>query len=62
MTVFEVRDDLRELIWRSYGGLKPKGVKKGNKQQISLTNAPTLLAKIDDLAAEPGQSRAAVRS
>lgn len=39
---------------------KPKGVKKGNKQQISLTIAPTLLAKIDEMAAELGQSRAAV--
>lgn len=39
---------------------KVKGVKKGNKQQISLTIAPMLLAKIDDMAAELGQSRAAV--
>lgn len=40
--------------------LKTRGVKKGNKQQISLTIAPALLAKIDELAAELGQSRAAV--
>lgn len=40
--------------------IKPKGVKKGNKQQISLTIAPGLLVKIDNLAAELGQSRAAV--
>lgn len=39
---------------------KPRGVKKGNKQQISLTIAPPLLVKIDELAAELGQSRAAV--
>lgn len=39
---------------------KPKGVKKGNKQQISLTIAPALLVKIDEMAAELGQSRAAV--
>lgn len=39
---------------------KPKGVKKGNKQQISLTIAPALLEKVDELAAELGQSRAAV--
>jgi hypothetical protein len=39
---------------------KPRGVKKGNKQQISLTIAPTLLLKIDQLAAELGQSRAAI--
>lgn len=37
-----------------------KGVKKGNKQQISLTIAPALLAKVDELAAQLGQSRAAV--
>ena len=36
------------------------GVKKGNKRQISLTIAPDLLAKVDRLAAELGQSRAAV--
>ena len=39
---------------------KARGVKKGNKQQISLTIAPALLVKIDNLAAELGQSRAAV--
>lgn len=39
---------------------KPKGVRKGNKQQISLTITPTLLAKVDALAEELGQSRAAV--
>ena len=39
---------------------KPRGVKKGNRQQISLTIAPTLLEKVDELAAELGQSRAAV--
>lgn len=41
-------------------GAKIKGVKKGNKQQISLTIQPALLEKIDALAAELGQSRAAV--
>ncbi len=35
---------------------RTKGVKKGNKQQISLTIAPTLLAKVGEL----GQSRAAI--
>ncbi|VVM07107.1 CopG family transcriptional regulator [Methylacidimicrobium tartarophylax] len=39
---------------------KPRGVRKGNKQQISLTIAPGLLMKVDELAAEIGQSRAAV--
>ncbi len=40
--------------------VKPKGVVKGKKQQISLTIAPALLEKIDSLAGELGQSRAAV--
>jgi hypothetical protein len=40
--------------------VKPRGVRKGNKQQISLTIAPTLLEKIDEMAAELGQSRAAI--
>jgi hypothetical protein len=39
---------------------RARGVKKGNKQQISLTITPTLLAKVDELAAELGQSRAAI--
>ena len=38
----------------------PKGVKKGKKLQISLTIAPALLAKVDEMAAELGQSRAAI--
>ena len=37
-----------------------RGVKKGNKQQISLTITPGLLAKVDELADKLGQSRAAV--
>lgn len=36
------------------------GVKKGNKQQISLTITPGLLAKVDELAEQLGQSRAAI--
>ena len=39
---------------------KAKGVRKGNRQQISLTIAPDLLNKVDELAAKMGQSRAAV--
>jgi hypothetical protein len=39
---------------------KPKGVMKGNRRQISLTIAPALLTKIDNLADELCQSRAAV--
>ena len=37
-----------------------RGVRKGSKQQISLTIAPQLLARVDELAARLGQSRAAV--
>ncbi len=39
---------------------RPRGVRKGNRQQISLTIAPALLEKVDALAAELGQSRAAL--
>ncbi|MGX2042282.1 ribbon-helix-helix domain-containing protein (plasmid) [Methylocaldum sp. MU1018] len=39
---------------------KPKGVRKGHKQQISLTITPSLLARVDELASELGQSRAAI--
>lgn len=39
---------------------KVRGVKKGNRQQISLTIKPELLDKVDELATELGQSRAAV--
>jgi len=42
------------------GTAKVAGVKKGNKRQISLTITPELLAKVDRLAAELGQSRASV--
>ncbi|MBW8066551.1 MAG: CopG family transcriptional regulator [Ferrovum sp.] len=40
--------------------VRPRGVRKGNKQQISLTIAPALLQKVDELATELGQSRAAI--
>jgi hypothetical protein len=37
-----------------------KGVIRGRKEQITLTIAPELLAKIDDMASKMGQSRAAL--
>jgi hypothetical protein len=37
-----------------------KGVKRGRKEQITLTLAPDMLVKVDALAARMGQSRAAV--
>jgi hypothetical protein len=37
-----------------------KGVIRGRKEQITLTIAPELLAKIDNMATRMGQSRAAL--
>ena len=37
-----------------------KGVKKGNKRQITLTIAPDLLERVDQVARRTGQARAAV--
>lgn len=37
-----------------------KGVIRGRKEQITLTIAPELLAKVDELASRMGQSRAAL--
>lgn len=37
-----------------------KGVIRGRKEQITLTIAPELLAKVDEMAARMGQSRAAL--
>lgn len=37
-----------------------KGVIRGRKEQITLTIAPELLAKIDEMATRMGQSRAAL--
>jgi hypothetical protein len=39
---------------------RPNGVRRGNKQQITLTIAPDLLAKVDEMAERMGQSRAAL--
>ena len=37
-----------------------KGVIRGRREQITLTIAPELLAKVDDMARRMGQSRAAL--
>jgi len=37
-----------------------KGVVRGRKEQITLTIAPDLLAKVDEMASRMGQSRAAL--
>ncbi|WP_050454365.1 hypothetical protein [Candidatus Burkholderia verschuerenii] len=39
-----------------------KGVPKGNKRQISLTIAPDLLRRVDDVAKRTGQGRAGIIS
>jgi predicted transcriptional regulator len=39
---------------------RASGVRRGTKQQITLTIAPELLAKVDELAQRMGQSRAAL--
>jgi Ribbon-helix-helix protein, copG family len=41
-------------------GTQRKGVKRGRKEQITLTITPDLLAKLDALAGRTGQSRAAL--
>lgn len=37
-----------------------KGIAKGHKRQISLTIAPELLRKVDEVAKRTGQGRAAI--
>ncbi|MDB0516280.1 ribbon-helix-helix domain-containing protein [Ralstonia solanacearum] len=37
-----------------------KGIKKGNKRQITLTIAPDLLRRVDEAAQRTGQGRAAI--
>ena len=44
------------------GAVYEKGVAKGNKRQISLTIAPELLRRVDEVAKRTGQARAAVIS
>jgi len=39
-------------------GTYEKGIKKGNKRQISLTIAPDLLRRVDEVAKRTGQGRA----
>ncbi len=41
-------------------GVYEKGIPKGNKRQITLTIAPELLRKVDEVAKRTGQARAAV--
>jgi hypothetical protein len=52
-----------QAVEESIGGAPDggrKGVIRGRKEQITLTIAPDLLAKIDGMASKMGQSRAAL--
>lgn len=40
------------------GEVYAKGIKKGNKRQITLTIEPELLRKVDEISKSTGQSRA----
>ena len=44
----------------SAAGEYEKGIKKGNKRQITLTISPELLRKVDEVAKRTGQARAAI--
>lgn len=52
--------DARKPAAAEDAGPYEKGVAKGNKRQISLTIAPELLRKVDEVAKRSGQARAAV--
>jgi hypothetical protein len=41
-------------------GVYQKGIAKGHKRQISLTIAPDLLQRVDELAKRTGQGRAGI--
>ncbi len=41
-------------------GSYDKGIPKGNKRQISLTIAPDLLRRVDEVAKRTGQGRAGI--
>ena len=41
-------------------GIYQKGIQKGHKRQISLTIAPELLQRVDELAKRTGQGRAGI--
>ena len=54
-----------ERAWAIQGKAAPaaayeKGIPKGHKRQITLTIAPELLRKVDEVAKRTGQARAAV--
>lgn len=52
--------DPEQFISGAPDATKARGVRKGNRLQISLTIAPELLTQVDAMASKMGQSRAAV--
>ena len=59
MAITKPRARSAEAFVRAAPDAVRKGVQKGKKEQISLTIMPDMLAKIDDYAAQRGQTRAA---
>jgi hypothetical protein len=53
------RQDVDAFIGKAPDAIR-KGVIRGRKEQITLTIAPDLLAKVDEMASKMGQSRAAL--
>lgn len=62
MAITKQQKNINEFIAAAPDAIKEKGIKRGNKRQISLTMAPDLLNRVDELAAQLGQTRAAVIS
>lgn len=51
--------DAAQVRQEAPGGYE-KGIPKGNKRQITLTIAPEILRRVDEVAHRTGQARAAV--
>jgi hypothetical protein len=51
--------DAAQVRQEASGGYE-KGIPKGNKRQITLTIAPEILRRVDEVAHRTGQARAAV--
>jgi hypothetical protein len=54
------KGNVNAFISKAPDAVGRKGVIRGRKEQITLTIAPDLLAKVDELASKMGQSRAAL--
>jgi hypothetical protein len=58
-TVKKASQDVDSFIGKAPDAVR-KGVIRGRREQITLTIAPDLLAKVDQMASKMGQSRAAL--